>query len=326
MVWTRPACLLSLLTAALLRPAIVHGEEPVHAASVRAAVAKAVPYLEERGVWWIEQKKCVTCHRVGNMIWSLTAARDAGVTLTERPEDRWDWAAADSLRAKDDGTLTGAGNREGVAQLVLVAKQLRSDDERAETLRELREVLRAGQADDGSWKPGGQLPMQRRPEAETTVVSTAWIALALAGNESSAEAVRQAADFVAAAEPGITTERAAVTLLLAEQISDDETAAAQRDALLATQNPDGGWGWVIGEESDALGTGLAVYALSRRGETPTQSEAMQRAVQFLLDTQTDRGHWPTVGTKKNRGNAVHETSTYWATAWAVQALAASISE
>jgi hypothetical protein len=44
-------------------------ESDLHAVEeVRAAIQRSIPYIEEKGVWWIETKKCVSCHRVGTML------------------------------------------------------------------------------------------------------------------------------------------------------------------------------------------------------------------------------------------------------------------
>ncbi len=42
---------------------------------VRETIRRAVPYLEKRGQWWMDSKKCVSCHRVGPMLWTLAAAQ-----------------------------------------------------------------------------------------------------------------------------------------------------------------------------------------------------------------------------------------------------------
>ena len=97
--------------------------------------------------------------------------------------------------------------------------------------QELAALLLDGQQPDGSWKPGGQLPSQKRPILETTTVSTIWLTLALtsAGSmEQVASAVERAMKFIQQSPPGKSTEWYAVRLLLAAQTNDD----ALRDQLV----------------------------------------------------------------------------------------------
>ncbi|MFC5666556.1 prenyltransferase/squalene oxidase repeat-containing protein [Kitasatospora misakiensis] len=65
---------------------------------------------------------------------------------------------------------------------------------------------------------------------------------------------------------------------------------ATTDALLAAQRPDGGWPRVPGEShSSPAATGLAVTALTHHRTAPR--EAVERALWFLVDAQTDEGTW-----------------------------------
>ena len=95
-------------------------------------------------------------------------------------EDDWELQQGVSCsRQDDDGEIVGKKNREGVAQLVLARQffpELADDDQ---TFSDLSKLMSAGQADDGTWKPGGQLPGQKRAANETSDVSMMWLALAL---------------------------------------------------------------------------------------------------------------------------------------------------
>lgn len=64
------------------------------------------------------------------------------------------------------------------------------------------------------------------------------------------------------------------------------TAAADRalSALLAKQNPDGGWGYTLGGASDANSTGLALAAF-RGADTATGNSAISRAMRYLRGVQ-----------------------------------------
>ena len=92
--------------------------------------------------------------------------------------------------------------------------------------------------------------------------------------------------------------------------------------LAKQQQSDGGWGWLVNDPSDALGTGMALYALLQTSSV--EPAVIQRAQQFLVATQGDDGSWPVKGTKAKKRDSVQETATYWGTTWAVIALTESL--
>src|SRR6185295_8421742 len=71
------------------------------------------------------------------------------------------------------------GHNDTLAQLVMSQRTGTTNDERpAWVAGYVSDIVRDQQA-DGSWKPGGQLPSQKRPKRETQEVSTMWALLAL---------------------------------------------------------------------------------------------------------------------------------------------------
>ncbi len=79
--------------------------------------------------------------------------------------------------------------------------------------------------------------------------------------------------------------------------------------LMANQNPDGGWGFVRDEESDALCTSLAVRALSawikRHGGVPLSNATVTRGIAWLKDrVHADGGY----GSKERIESSIDMTS------------------
>ncbi|MCA9006642.1 MAG: terpene cyclase/mutase family protein [Planctomycetaceae bacterium] len=293
---------------------------------IRETVQRGIPYIEEKGLWWIEEKKCVTCHRVGNMVWSLQAAKQRGFTVSDRLPEWRQWSIDKSLANNDKGKITGLGNKEGVAQLLLSPDPDEKNPALKETRNKLAAILLEEQRSDGSWKAGGQLPFQKRPAAETDAVSTMWLTLALLAegkNEASTPAITRAMKYIAASSPGKSVEWYAVRLLLAVQSGETEVRDQLVKQLRSQQHPDGGWGWMIADDSDALGTGLALYALLPAG-VDRNDPAVKGAQQFLVSTQRDDGSWPVRGTKEKKKKSVQETAVYWGTTWAVLGLVESL--
>ena len=304
--------------------------EPV--ATPRVIAERALPAVLEGGLSWRDEKGCLSCHRGAVAAWAVRSAmaadlqfdRDRGRELLSWTDD-WTSLLAPEKRTDADQQDTLRRESDAVAQLLL-SRLNRSEDVAA---------LRAAMQPDGTWKAGGQLPLQDRPAGETTDVSTAWVRYALGVATES-----NAAETVAASPPhGVlprrdptTTEWVAVHLLLAASrppSDPDADAARLVEQLLELQADDGGWPWKIGRASDALGTGIAMYALVQavdssagEGRADEIEAALAAAVAFLDRTQTAIGGWRVAGTKRSARGRVTETASYWGTSWAVIALLA----
>jgi squalene-hopene/tetraprenyl-beta-curcumene cyclase len=77
------------------------------------------------------------------------------------------------------------------------------------------------------------------------------------------------------------------------------------------------------DESDALGTGVALYALAGDGLS-ADHPAITRGRQFLFERQQAAGSWKVEGTKKDKAKKIEPTATYWGTCWAVIGLAETL--
>ncbi len=88
------------------------------------------------------------------------------------------------------------------------------------------------------------------------------------------------------------------------------------------QQSDGGWGWSWADQSDAFGTGLALYALAEGG-IPSSHPASERAWKFLIEMQTDAGSWIVHGTKTANKDKPHAMSSFGGSTWALIGLSQS---
>jgi squalene-hopene/tetraprenyl-beta-curcumene cyclase len=151
------------------------------------------------------------------------------------------------------------------------------------------------------------------------LVSSSWIAL------SARKKVSQASiPTIHIQKEGQSIEWYVVNLLLSS-VNGDEKVNSFTNKLKEFQNSDGGWGWLVNEPSDALGTGMALYALQYVNSEKTL-ETRTRAIEFLTRTQRTDGTWPVNGTKRKKREKVEETSTYWGTAWAIIGLTSGLSD
>ena len=298
--------------------------EPQSTVRVRQAIERSIPYIEKQGVSWIEKKKCVSCHRIGTMLWSLSAAQQRGFDVSDRLDEWFAWAFQKSTE-NEKGKIDSSGNKEGLVQLLMTRRIARNQAAYAESYNTLERLIVGQQRPDGSWKPGGQLPGQKRPLSETTDVTTMWLALMLTGrggDQSPRVDVTKMTKRITESPLGKSTEWYALRLLFARQQADNQTVEMMARKLQQQQSVDGGWAWLVGEKSDALGTALSLYALQRSGIGDPQTIA--RARQFLVDSQQADGSWPVAGTKTKTQNRIAETATYWGTTWAVIALTESL--
>jgi len=289
----------------------------------RTAINRSVPYIESAGDTWITTKQCVSCHRVNTMVWSLGASRAVGATVDQKIDETFHWAMDVSLQTNDEGQLAVKGNKEGVAQLLLGQLDHFQDIPSSDVRAALRQALLDDLNDQALWPAGGQLPSQKRAQKETTEVSTLWLALAasrLGYLDLFPKVVQRLHNPLPKVLDAQSIEWYAVRLLLAGSLHDVTGVSQLQTEILRHQHADGGWGWLIDDESDALGTGLALYALLKTGRMPSEQQARAGQV-FLLSSQQKDGSWLVKGTKAKKKEKVQETAVYWGTCWATIALA-----
>ena len=291
-------------------------------------IRRSLPYIQQAGTEWRNEKKCVSCHRTTFTTWSLNRAAEAGLDVDRTTLQDWnqwsrEWTShvAEKRRDQADRESTLLAENDSVAQLLL-GRPVNSNQTTG-WAAEYRNFLIQAQNDNGSWKAGGQLPLQKRPKRETQEVSTMWALLALHdfGLEHIAPApVTEAATvWLGDQTTGVSTEWWSARLLLLTASGKTKAAEVTRQKLLQYRNEDGGWGWLTDSDSDALGTGIALYALSQDHARAAIPE-VSRSLLFLQRTQDADGSWPVNGTKKNSAATVTDTATYWGTCWAVIAL------
>ncbi len=73
-------------------------------------IERSLPYIQKEGVAWIESRKCISCHVVSFMVWSLEESRTHGISIDTKKLNEWDsWSLAGAT----------ANGVEGVAQMIL---------------------------------------------------------------------------------------------------------------------------------------------------------------------------------------------------------------
>lgn len=324
---SRLACCSAILIGGLLAwTNSLQADERLAAEQVRQTIAKSLPFIAEKGRWWIEEKKCVSCHRVSFMTWSLSAAKRKGFEVDAKLPEWQTWSVSMELGKDDKGVVNGTKNLDGLGQMLMGRDAAELDAQDSEYAKFV-ELIVQGQQVDGSWKPGGQLPSQKRPLPETTAVFTMWNTLALGtvADEAAAQSRAKALEWIGKASPGESQEWFVVRLLIDRQFGTPEQIAPRIQTLKDRQNTDGGWGWKMGDPSDALATGQTLYALRKAG-VPLEDPAIVNGQKFLAETQLEDGSWSVPGTKTAKKGQPGETSNYWGTCWAAIGLLETLPE
>jgi hypothetical protein len=251
----------------------------------------------------------VSCHRGAFTVWAHAAADEAGFDVDGTQLNEWvDWSFEALLKQNDKEVVVGTLNLDGVSQILYATRTLELTETQAEHRDQLLQLLKSGQQQDGSWKPAGQLPSQKRPLPETTDVTTGW-------NRWMGEATgigdvvsTKALAFLKSERDIISTESLVVQLI---DTSDQVRTQRALDTIIREQNDDGGWGWIREQESGAMASGQVLYALSARPRDDNVTAAVERARSYLLGAQKPDGSWEVKGTKKNKQDKIQETATYW---------------
>ena len=291
------------------------------------AVAKALSYLQQSGREWKENRGCVSCHQIPPMLWAMSLAKEAGHDQFEQEGmsladwNQWSTDVVNFVKPAQKETCDEleamTGNIDTMAGLLLAIHATEGSPWRDRMAGHLVKE----QTDDGTWNPCGQLPAQRRASNETRLATTLWVAVCLLkeGKPFRKDPINELLANVGRTQ---STEILALRLLLSDSFSSLNPELALKDLLVA-QNDDGGWGWLHGEPSDALGTSFAVYAIETfagRSDQPEASKAAKRGADFLLSSQQPNGGWLVPGTKKAAKGRKTQTANDWGTAWAVIAL------
>ncbi|MEC7566835.1 MAG: hypothetical protein VX738_14220, partial [Planctomycetota bacterium] len=189
---------------------------------IDASIQNALPYIQQEAQTWIDQKKCVSCHQVPFGLWSTHVAKNAGFQIDKElfeTQTKWSLQFCDT-NVTDKTKKRDGGGTDTTYQIILSGVSA-SD---ATVTTSLANLLTTFQKADGSFKPGGQLPGQKRPLLETTHVSTAWAALMfhdLALDEHQ-KTLDKAVKFTLGDFTGQTTEWMAVRALLEQEFGGQQ--------------------------------------------------------------------------------------------------------
>jgi hypothetical protein len=326
----RPGNLLLICALMLYAAFAAHGEPapttPPSEAELRTVITKSLAYLARGSDAWMEEKGCNACHHLPQVLWNHREAKKRGFAIDEKKFDEWlQWSY-------ENGTNIKAG-REMTAFLKLAMPD--------KPAPELTKIILEGQKPDGSWMPSGQFLGQKRAKTESAGNSTRIFLLALMTDEkdkqASDAAMAKAAAFLANDAQSTSVETLAYRTLFARRQGKPEEVASLSAEIVGHQHTDGGWGWQIKEPgSDAIATGLALYALQPSAD-PAVGAAIARAQRWLIASQKEDGGWlmdysrlsSTDRSKPEKAKSLKDATqiySYWGTAWSTLGLLQGVPE
>jgi ankyrin repeat protein len=264
------------------------------AGSVRAAVARSLPLLQQADVTFLRKSGCLSCHHNSLTAMAVVAARKNGIPVNDRLETQQLKATVNWLDNWRDRLLQGAAIPGDVDTIGYVLLGLAAENHPPDaTTDALAYFMLTHQAADGRWRLFAYRPPLEGSEIEVTAagVRSLQVYAPTPQRASYDHAIQLAANWLRKAAPKGTEDRAFQLLGLHWAGVNKDVIGKVASDLLAGQRPDGGWAQIPTLSSDAYATGQALYALHESGILAVTDPAYQRGVEYLRNTQMADGSW-----------------------------------
>jgi N-acyl-D-amino-acid deacylase len=260
---------------------------------ILSAVERGVAVVEKAGRNYPTHRKCFACHHQTLPLLALNEAQAAGKNIDDVLPGLLAEFTTTSFRGKLDDlkagdNIGGKGLTVGYGLWTLRLAKAKPDDLTEAMVGYLLKI----QEQDGHW----DLHAIRPPAEESLVMCTVLAAGGIrhfareAQRDAGLAAVEKARTWLTAAKLESHEDRVARLWGVKLLGGKDEELGPAREALVATQRDDGGWGQTAEMESDAYATGSALYVLLDTG-LPASDPKVRRGVEYLLKTQLEDGSW-----------------------------------
>lgn len=291
---------------------------------VRAAVEKALPFLEKEGVLWHEEKTCLSCHHIPFMAWTHLEAAKRGLPVDQMKLKEWlAWCVEWAEPKGGDDVLAEL--------LVYLPREVLPEPEAQKKFEALPATILSKQKADGSWVAAGQFRGELWPAKEADEATTMLMLLGLQTPWADAVKVKpgveKAKAWLKVNDAPQSTRSLAMRLLYDHREGDPGRKDELIQKLLSQQQMDGGWSWKVGATgSDPIATGEVMHVLGVIGAPQWEAVSRQRAIDSLLKTQLPDGSWfqshkrISVKVRPEAKPKVDGIYSYQATGWAVMGL------
>jgi hypothetical protein len=273
-------------------------EPAASAGDLKKTIDRGLAFLTKDAVAWKEQYKCASCHHAALTAWALREAKDRGHSVDEAvlaDLTKWLTEAGDGKNSlpRPESAPRAFHSKALYFSLGLASLSQPSDTERQSRQRLLATVM-SDQLDDGSlssWPDTRPPIFGKSDETVTAMAGLAHLPEAAAGDAAAIAARDKALKWLAEHEPAGDHQALALRLLLLRKSDRPETEWQPLvKQLEGRQKADGGWSQTPEMTSDPHATGQALYALAHAGRK-RDDPAIQRALAFLVKTQSETGSW-----------------------------------
>ncbi len=237
---------------------------------------------------------CVGCHHQPFAGRVFGAVKAAGLEANGKLRQLLlDGMVVEGARAMNDLPLINPGGGGYQAYTYPLAGMAEMGEPTSALTDAMVHFIAESQSPDGSWTelttraPLGESSITRTMMAISAMKTYGWPA-----RQAELDArIARARKWLLTA-PGLTTVEEAdrlTGLWLAGAAKPDLRKVAAK--LLSAQRADGGWAQTPHFDSDAYGTGVAMYSLRKAGMLKAPDKTYQRGAAFLLNTQFPDGSW-----------------------------------
>ncbi len=286
---------------------------------------RALAYLAREVPRWAAENKCYSCHNNGDAARALFAAVRLGRRVPPAAladTTRWLSRPAGWDRNGGDGPFTDrklARLQFAAALVEAVEAGLVKD---AAALARAAEMVAGHQEKDGSWATDAEGVLgspATHGQALATYLARRTLTRADAGKY--AGAIARADAWARRASIQTVPDAAGVLLILGR--SDDDAAAAQRQAAVAflrkAEGREGGWGPYVNSPAEAFDTAVALLALAAGPDEAAMRPMRRRGRAYLVAAQQEDGSWTETTRPPGAESYAQRLST---TGWATLALLA----
>jgi hypothetical protein len=263
--------------------------------TIRQAVERAIPALQQAGPVFAKKNGCVSCHHQGLPSQVTAMAAERGYRYDHLAEELQVRTILQAIEPAKEVLLEGSDIVPQIAATgphILMALHSQSYQPDETTAAAVHNIAMR-QRPDGSWTGFATRPPITAGDIRETALAVRGLDLyAPPGRRREMDArIAKARDYLLRAEPANPEEAIArlMGLTWAGAASTDLEIAGR--TVLAMQRADGGWAQLDTRDSDAYATGEALLALNRAGVLSTKVEDYQRGVRYLLGAQQADGSW-----------------------------------
>jgi ankyrin repeat protein len=268
--------------------------KPEPATSVRAAIVRSLPLLQQVDSVFLRMTGCLSCHNNSLNAMTVVAARRHGIPVDTQMEAQQVKRTADWIENWRDRVVQGIGIPGDVDTTGYVLVALAAENYPPDAATDaLAHFLKTHQAPDGRWRLFAYRPPLESHDIEVTAMALRSLQIYAPKPRRSEydKAIQLAANWLVKAEPKLTEERTFHLLGLQWAGVDKDVIHKAAREFMTEQRPDGGWAQIPSIPSDAYATGQALVALREAGALKVTDAAYQRGVEFLRTTQLGDGTW-----------------------------------